>query len=341
MSGKISYRKVLSQNQNKTNVVVGIFLILYLIIGLLIDTFIHHKVIAKHYYQHDLLEAILSFQIIPYATFAMLVIGVVSVLVTFSMHDKMMMWGSEYQEIDENSAIMLEEKSLYNVIAELKIAANLNYMPKVYLIHADYMNAFASGYSEKSAMVAITTGLMEKLNRGELQAVMAHEISHIKHMDIKLTLFVGVLSNIMLLVLDLMMDIFRFTGGGSNKDNNNNSGNLKVIVMVALLVLRIVFPMISIALTMFLSRTREYMADAGAVKLTRDKESLASALIKIHQDYSENEYEDSGIEVRKAAYIYNPVHSFLGDLMSTHPDLESRITALGMSNLLRSEKTGK
>ena len=77
-------------------------------------------------------------------------------------------------------------------------------MPKVYVIDADYMNAFASGYSEKSAMVAITQGLISKLNRAELQAVMAHELSHIRHMDIKLTLMAAVLSNITLIVIDLL-----------------------------------------------------------------------------------------------------------------------------------------
>src|SRR5436189_6418504 len=85
----------------------------------------------------------------------------------------------------------------------MKIAAGLQYMPRVFIIEADYMNAFASGYSEKSAMVAITRGLMEKLNRSELQAVMAHELSHIRHNDIKLKLMASVLANLMIMELDI------------------------------------------------------------------------------------------------------------------------------------------
>lgn len=99
---------------------------------------------------------------------------------------------------------ILEEKKLYNVIEEMKVAAGLSFMPKVYIIEADYMNAFASGLSEKSAMVAITRGLMNKLDRAELQAVMAHELSHIRHQDIKLTMMASVLSNIMLIIVDLL-----------------------------------------------------------------------------------------------------------------------------------------
>ena len=114
-----------------------------------------------------------------------------------------MLLGTDYHEITPTTARNLSDKQLYNIVEELKIAAGLQYMPKIYLIEADYMNAFASGYSEKSAMVAITRGLMAKLDRSELQAVMAHELSHIRHLDIKLTLMASVLANLMVMVLDI------------------------------------------------------------------------------------------------------------------------------------------
>lgn len=329
MSKRKNYRQVLAENKKKTNVIIFIFLTMYIFIGLLADVALQYPGVVSQDPQAKLVDSFVNMVIIPWATITMMVIGFVSVMITFKAHDKMMLWGSEYEEIDSNSEISIEEKRLYNVVEELKIAANLTYMPKVYLIHADYMNAFASGYSEKSAMVAITTGLMEKLDRAELQAVMAHEISHIKHMDIKLTLFVGVLSNIMLLVLDLLMDFFRFTGGGSSKDNNNGGGHIKMIAFIVILALRLIFPIVALFLTMFLSRTREYMADAGAVKLTRDKDAMATALLKIHADYAEFEYDDPGVKVRKAAYIYNPVKSFFSEAFSTHPPIEERLRYLG------------
>src|SRR5438270_7626552 len=95
----------------------------------------------------------------------------------------------------------------------MKVAASIRYMPKVFIIEANYMNAFASGYSEKSSMVAITRGLMNKLTREEMKAVMAHELSHIRHLDIKLTLMASVLSNIILMVLDILYFSVLFGGG--------------------------------------------------------------------------------------------------------------------------------
>lgn len=339
---RINYREVLRKNKSKTTLVVGLFLLLYSSVGYIIDIFLQWpKIIHSNPERYrglwGMFNAIADGNVLPYATVVMCLIGIVSVLVTFRSHDKMIMWGSEYDEIDLNDGkqYSVEERTLYNIIEELKISANLGFMPKVYLIRADYMNAFASGYSEKSAMVAITEGLMSKLTRSELQAVMAHEVSHIKHLDIKLTLFIGVLSNVMLMVLDMLVDVARFTGGGTNSKDDKDSGNAKLIILLILLVMRLIFPFLAFLLQLNLSRTREYMADAGAVKITRDREAMATALLKIHQDYSNNEYEDKGVSVRKAAYIYNPIKSLFGDSFSTHPSIEARVKALGMRRLLR------
>lgn len=343
MSDRMNYREVLRKNSNKTIFVIIAFLLLYSCVGYIIDIFIQWPELVRKDTSYaglsGLFKAILDFKIYPLATFVMLVVGFVSILITFSMHDKMIMWGNEYKEIDINSqnktSYNLEEKRLYNVVEEMKIAGNLRYMPKVYLIDANYMNAFASGYSEKSAMVAITKGLMDKLNRDELQAVMAHEISHIKHLDIKLTLFVGVLSNIMIMVLDTLIDIFRVTGGNRSNNSSDKSSNANAIIFLIILVARLIFPMLTTCLQLSLSRTREYMADAGAVQMTRDREAMASALLKIHDDYASFNYEDKGLDIRKSAYIYNPTMSLFGSFLSTHPTIEERLKALGMRKLLR------
>lgn len=345
MSDRMNYREVLRKNSNKTIFVVIMFLILYSSVGYIIDIFMQWPPLTKTDYRYvgfaGMFNAIIDFRIKPYATMIMLIVGFISVMVTFSMHDKMIMWGTDYKEIELNSneSYSLQEKQLYNVVEEMKIAGSLEFMPKVYLIDADYMNAFASGYSEKSAMVAISKGLMEKLNRDELQAVMAHEISHIKHLDIKLTLFVGVLSNVMIMVLDTLLDIVRFTGSGSS--DNNSGKQAKMIVFLIIMVMRLIFPMLATMLQLSLSRTREYMADAGAVKMTRDREAMAIALLKIHHDYKNNEYEDKGVSIRKAAYIYNPIMPLIGNLFSTHPTIEERVKALGMRKLLREIESDK
>src|SRR5258707_11382365 len=112
------------------------------------------------------------------------------------------MMGNEYREITNSTSG--PARQLYNVVEEMKIAAGLKFMPKVYIIEANYMNAFASGLGESNALVAITRGLLEKLDRDELQAVMAHELSHIRHNDIRLTMTVAILSNLMLIAIDLV-----------------------------------------------------------------------------------------------------------------------------------------
>jgi heat shock protein HtpX len=280
---------------------------------------------------------LITFKIFPVATVVMLAVAAISILVTFSFHDKLMLLGTEYREITPETAQTINETQLYNIIEEVKIAAGLRYMPKVYLIEADYMNAFASGYSEKSAMVAITRGLMQKLNRAELQAVMAHELSHIRHMDIKLTLMASVLANLMIMVLDVFFYSAMFSNRRDSADNRSRNTLATIIIL-----LRYLLPVINMVLLLYLSRTREYMADAGSVELLRDNQPLASALLKINNDHEENqkmytqEYGNTPHEnVRREAYIFDPSQagiSMMGsltDAFSTHPNLKDRLAALG------------
>jgi heat shock protein HtpX len=265
----------------------------------------------------------------------MIAVAGISIFVTFALSDKLMLLGTEYREITPDMKKSDKETQLYNVVEEMKIAAGLNYMPKVFVIEADYMNAFASGYSEKSAMVAITRGLMDKLTRSELQAVMAHELSHVRHMDIKLTLMASVLANLMLMVVD----IFFYTALFSDRDSRSESRNKLVPIII---MLRYLLPVINLVLLMYLSRKREYMADAGCVQLTRDNQALISALLKIQNDHADNKdayaaaYQQTPHEnVRREAYIFDPIQagfepmSSIADMFSTHPNLQDRLAALG------------
>lgn len=280
----------------------------------------------------DAFHKLITFQITPMATLIMLGIAFLSLLITLLFHQQISMLGTDYTEITANTREPRSDKQLYDVVEELKIASGLHFMPKVYIIEADYMNAFASGMSEKSALVAITRGLLNKLDRYELQAVMAHELSHIRHDDIRLTITVAILSNLMLIALDL---VFR---GILYGDNRNRDNKLLVIIVV----LRFVLPILTLLLVLYLSRKRELMADSGSVELIRDNEPLARALLKIDADHKENEEEYSRQyastpheEVRQASYLYDPryagidVSKSINDLFSTHPPLEERLAALG------------
>jgi heat shock protein HtpX len=279
-------------------------------------------------------NALATFKIFPIATSVMLTIAAISLWVTYALYDKLMLLGTEYHEITPNTAQNTAEQQLYNVIEEMKIAAGLRYMPKVFIIDADYMNAFASGYSEKSAMVAITRGLMEKLNRDELQAVMAHELSHIRHLDIKLTLTASLLSNLSIMALDILFYNALFSGRRAERSRNG--------LFTIILILRYLLPLINIVLILYLSRTRELMADAGSVELMRTNQPLASALIKISSDHHENrdaynaQYQQTPHEqIRREAYIFDPMETGMksfatvSDFFSTHPSLEARLAALG------------
>lgn len=323
------WRAQLKKNERKTAIVIALFLIIYISVGLLVDVLILQSTNPNSNLQNNLV-ALLSFKALPFATLIMGGIALVSLMVTYSMYDKIMLLGTEYHEITAENAQTRQERQLYNVVEEMKVAAGLQYMPKVFIIEAEYMNAFASGYSEKSAMVAITRGLINKLDRAELQAVMAHELSHIRHHDIKLTLMVGVLSNILLIVLDLLFytTVYR---------RDRREDNRLVLVII---VLRYVLPLITVLLTLFLSRTREYMADAGSVELMRDNEPMARALLKITQDHDQHAEQYSQAygstaheQLRQASYLFDPstldpVKS-LNNAFASHPDIEQRLQAIG------------
>ncbi|KTC87272.1 MULTISPECIES: zinc metalloprotease HtpX [Legionella] len=327
-----NWREELRRNERKTRWVIVLFIAIYTLVGLLVDAiileenFIPHSTLSQSFY------ALVTFQAIPFATILMFVFAVISLLITYAMYDKIMLLGTDYHEITPETAQSLQEKQLYNVVEEMKVAAGLKFMPKVYIIEANYMNAFASGYSEKSAMVAITRGLMEKLDRAEMQAVMAHELSHIRHHDIKLTLMVAVLSNIMLIVVDILFYSVIF------RNDNDRRGQNQFVLVITLL--RYILPIITVVLTLFLSRTREYMADSGAVELMRDNEPMARALLKISEDNQLHaaeyvqEYGNTAHEqLRQSSYLFDPssidpVKSF-NNAFSTHPDIEERLKALG------------
>lgn len=332
------WRKVIRLNNQRTYFVIGSFILIYAALGFIVDLYLNINK-YPHAQLDEIARALLHLQIIPYATLLLGLIAGIAILITYTFYDRLMLLGTNYHEITPQTAKSTQELQLYNVIEEMKISAGLKYMPKVFVIDADYMNAFASGYSEKSAMMAITRGLMMKLNRSELQAVMAHELSHIRHLDIKLTLMAAVLSNITLIVIDML---FRSTiySNDSRERSDRGRGNLFIIILV----LRVILPLITILLIFYLSRSREYMADAGCVELMRDNQPLANALLKIHQDHQQNEpqyakaYQNTpGESVRREAYIYDPKQAGIGntqslsDLFSTHPNIKKRLAALGFA----------
>ncbi|VEB33678.1 heat shock protein HtpX [Legionella sainthelensi] len=331
-SEAVDWRAQIRRNKHKTLLVMMFYVGIYFVVGCVADVAILQALYFPHITLEQSVLVLLRLQVIPYGTILMVGFAVVSLIITYAFYDRIMLLGTDYREITAETANNLQEKQLYNVVEEMTIAAGLDYMPSVYIIEADYMNAFASGYSEKSAMVAITRGLMEKLDRAEIQAVMAHELSHIRHLDIRLTLTVAILSNILLMAVDVLFYSVLFRGNDERREDNR-------LVMV-IMILRYLVPLITVVLTLFLSRTREYMADAGCVELMRNNEPLARALLKIsvdHKQYATRYAEEYGNtaheQVRHASYLFDPSDidpaKSLNTAFATHPTVDQRLRALG------------
>jgi heat shock protein HtpX len=221
-----------------------------------------------------------------------------------------------------------EYKQLVNVVTEMSIAGGLP-MPKVYVIDDTAPNAFATGRDPKHASVAATTGLLQKMDREQLQGVIGHEMSHVGNYDIRFTLLVGVLVGSIALLADWFLR-FSFWGGGrrGGGDNDRGGGGLAAILFIVAIVLAIVAPIIGRLVQLAVSRRREALADVSAVELTRNPLGLARALRTISDD---PEVLEVANRATQHLYIVNPIKSFekrASSMWDTHPPLAERIDVL-------------
>ena len=250
--------------------------------------------------------------------------GTISGLVTYYGGDRMVLAASHAREITHDDA-----PQLFNVVEEMAVAGGLP-MPKVYIIDDSAPNAFATGRDPEHASVAVTSGLLEKLDRDELQGVIAHEMSHVGNFDIRYAMLVGILVGTTVLISDFFLRGLWF-GGGRRREGG---GQLQLIMIVVAIALAILAPLFARLLQLSISRQREYLADATAVKLTRNPKALADALQKISDD---PEVLEAANRATAHLYIVNPIKKFekrAKGLFSTHPPIEERI------KILRSMETG-
>lgn len=238
-------------------------------------------------------------------------------------------YGGDKMVLGISRAKRIEKKDypqLFNVIEELAIAGGLP-MPAIYVIDDTAPNAFATGRDPKHASVAITTGLMQKLNRDELQGVMAHELSHVGNRDILYATMVGILVGSIVMMSDFFLRSF-FWGGGRRRRSDSEGGAAGAIFLVIAILLAVLAPIFAKLLQLAVSRQREYLADASAAKLTRYPEGLASALQKIAGD---KEVLEVANRATQHLYIVNPIKPFekrASRLFSTHPPIQDRIARL-------------
>jgi heat shock protein HtpX len=242
---------------------------------------------------------------------------------TYFTGDQLVLTVSGAREVDEASA-----PQLLNVVRELAIAANVP-MPKVYLIDDTALNAFATGRDPAHASLAVTTGLLEKLDREELQGVIGHELSHVRNLDIRFSLVVGVMVGAIAILADFFLR-FTFWGGGrrSRDDDRGGGGGLQAVFFVVAIVLSIIAPIIARFVQLAVNRQREYLADSSSVQLTRNPYGLERALAKISAD---PEVLEVANRATQHMYFTNPIKKFearASGLFSTHPPTLDRINRL-------------
>jgi heat shock protein HtpX len=218
-----------------------------------------------------------------------------------------------------------DHPQLFNVVEEMSIAAGIP-VPEIYIIEDTAPNAFATGNSPKEAAVAITRGLLEKLNRDELQGVIAHEISHIRNFDTRFAMLMAILVGSIVLMSDLFWRMLR--GSSSNRRSSRSSGQAQLIILLIAIVLAILAPVLAKILQLAISRQREYLADGSAAELTRYPQGLASALEKIAADQEPLEVANRATQ---HLYIVSPnkaVDPNFDSVWSTHPPINKRIERL-------------
>lgn len=215
------------------------------------------------------------------------------------------------------------DPELYNIVDEMRLAAGMP-MPKVYVVGDSALNAFATGRGPKQGVVAVTSGLRMKLERDELQAVIAHEIAHIRHLDIRFAMLMATLVGLIAVVCDGVIRVG--IHGGARAAASRDKGQIILLAVGAIAV--ILAPILARLIQMGYSRQREFLADAGAVELTRNPLGLASALMKIRDD--KDPYVDTANRGVAHMFFSNPLErrrkkKARKNWMSSHPPIDERI----------------
>jgi heat shock protein HtpX len=224
-----------------------------------------------------------------------------------------------------------QDPELFNVVEEMAIAAGVP-MPKVYLIDDPAPNAFATGRDPQHAVIAITTGLRQKLQRDELQGVIAHEMSHIRNYDIRLMRLMAVLVGMVVMLADLFRQMLWTSSGGRSRSRDSKDGGgggwVALVLIVIAVILSIIAPILAQLIQLAVSRQREYLADATAVELTRYPQGLANALRKIDADPAELQSANRGTA---HLFIANPIKKFADraeSVFASHPPIADRVRRL-------------
>lgn len=290
----------ISKNKRKTVLILTIFVLILSLVGAAVGYFVASSMVTG-------------------IIIALIGTGIYLAIV---LHDpaQLVMSMNNAEEIHEQ-----DNPELWHIVEDMAMVARVP-MPRVYIIDDDSPNAFATGRDPEHASVAVTHGLLEMMNREELEGVLGHELSHVRNYDI----LVSTIAIAMLTVITLLTDFtsrYLFWFGGSRRerdDDDNDNKNLEILKVVLFVITILLAPLAATLINLALSRNREYLADAGSVELTRNPHGLISALKKIESSQPMENVSSSS----RALYIEDPVKKEHGSLFDTHPPTSERIKRL-------------
>lgn len=292
----------IKKNKNKTYIIIGGFIIMITLI-------LYYVCLAFDFSA-------------PMAIFIALIFSILSCFASYYNSDKIILKVSKARP-----ATLEEDKKLVHIFDAIMISSGLPCKPRLYVVQDSQPNAFATGRNPEHAIICVTTGLLEKLDYYELEAVIAHEMGHIRNYDIRLSAVVTVMVGFVVMLSDMFTRVC-FYGRGRDRDDDNKGSAILMLIGLLFLILGPVFAKI---MQMSISRRREFLADATAVEITRNPQGLISALRKLDSDPNElNSVNNATAHM----YIVNPFKDNpnkkkrKAGILDTHPSIDERIEAL-------------
>ncbi|OGP46566.1 MAG: hypothetical protein A2022_06950 [Deltaproteobacteria bacterium GWF2_42_12] len=299
------------RNRRLTIILIAAFFIILGIMGYSIDSYTYGTLKATG---------------LPVATIVALSLASINGLVAYYYGDSVVLFSLRAQQLQFENPL---HKRLHNIVTEMALASGLP-MPKIYVIPDPAPNAFATGRDPRHAVVGVTEGLLNNMSREELQAVIAHEMGHIKNQDILLMTVVTVLVGTIVLLSDWAVRAWKF--GGVRTRRSSRSKGMHPLIILIIILFALLAPVLSRNIAMAVSRQREYLADASSAEFTRNPAALANALEKITKVASPVSRAHKGTA---HLFISDPLHrsldnkeGLLADALSTHPPIEKRIERL-------------
>ena len=299
MVGRLSFEDQISRNKIKSFFLIAIIFAFFLVLGYVISI-----ILDPGYF-----FIIMIFSIIFSLSY---------ILISYYNSHKIAL-----ASVRARPASKTEHRMLYHAVENMALASGLP-MPKVYIMESPQINAFASGRNPENAVICVTTGALEKLNKHELEGVIAHEMSHIANFDIRFMTLAAVLVGMVSIIAEIFLRSLWFSGG--NRDRGG--GKAGAILIIIGIVFAILAPIAAQLASLAISRKREFTADATAVKFTRYPPGLAAALRKIKYDHVSEQDKHHYAKAVAPLFISDPFKKKIQNIFSTHPNVDERIKIL-------------